>query len=65
MVSCDQTQPAAVIPRLPPITTPPEQMLQAMDAWALQMMGIYQREITTRQAEHTCMRTLRSKGVIQ
>ncbi len=65
VVTCDQTQPAALIPPLPPAATPAAQMLQAMDAWALQMIGIYQREVTTRQAEHTCTRKLRGAGVIR
>lgn len=65
VVSCDQTQPPALIPPLPPITTPPDKMLEAMDAWAVQFMAIYQREVATRHAEHACWRVLRMRGVIR
>jgi hypothetical protein len=54
-----------LIPPLPPITTPPAQMLAAMDTWAVQAMAVYQREVTTRRGEHACWDALRSKGVIQ
>lgn len=65
VVSCDQTQPPALIPPLPSAATPPAQMLAAMDAWAVTMMGLYETETTTRHAEHACMRELRKRGVIQ
>lgn len=50
---------------LPPLSTPPGQMLAAMDQWALAAIGVYAGEATTRQAEHACMRELRVKGVIR
>jgi hypothetical protein len=40
-------------------------MLAAMDAWAVQAMAVYQREVTTRRGEHACMRELRRNGVIR
>ena len=64
-VTCDQTQPAATLPPLPPITTPPALMLAAMDRWAIAAMGVFAGEVTIRQSEHACMRTLRQKGVIR
>jgi hypothetical protein len=36
-----------------------------MDAWALQAIGIYTREVTIRQGEHACWRDLRAGGVIR
>lgn len=64
-VGCDQTPPPAHLPPLPPLTTPPAQMLSAMDQWVLAAMGIYTREVTIRRGEHDCMRNLRTKGVIR
>jgi hypothetical protein len=65
VVSCDQTPPAAQVPDLPPVTTAPSHMLEAMDTWALQMLGLYTREVTIRHNEHACMDQLRKQKIIQ
>lgn len=36
-----------------------------MDEWALQMMGLYQTEVTKRASEDSCLDELRDKGVIR
>jgi hypothetical protein len=56
-VNCGQYAPPAIIPPIPD--------LSGMDAWAIQVMGIYQVEVTKRKAEDKCLGDLRSKGVIR
>lgn len=65
VVGCDRTPPPSLLPNLPLDSTSPGQMLEAMDQWALQVMAVYEREVTIRRGEHDCLSTLRSKGVIQ
>lgn len=64
-ISCDQTPPPAHLPPLPPLSTPPGQMLAAMDQWVLAAIGVYAGEVTIRRGEHACMRDLRERGVIR
>lgn len=65
MISCDQTPPPAQVPDLPPDSTPGQDMLKAMDTWALQMLGIYTTEVTIRNSEHACLNALRREKIIQ
>lgn len=52
-----QAGPAALLPPIPPLVE--------MDVWAAAVIGIYQGEVTKRQAEHACLDQLRDKGVIR
>lgn len=62
--------PQPVAPRVdcnagPAETLPPIPPLVEMDVWAVAVMGIYQREVGKRHAEHQCIAHLRTQGVIQ
>lgn len=62
-VNCDRTPPPAPIPLVPDLRGAPD--LAPLDAWAAQMIGLYQSEVTIRLGEHACWHDLRSKGVIR
>ncbi|WP_333679894.1 hypothetical protein [Dyella sp.] len=44
---------------------PPFPELWDMDIWAIQMMSVYQAEVTKRALEHECVEGLRATGVIR
>lgn len=55
-VACE-AGPAAQIPPIPP--------LWEMDQWAVEVMMIFEAEVTKRAAEHACLAKLRAAGVIR
>ena len=55
-VSCN-AGPAATIPPIPP--------LAEMDEWAVRTMGVFEREVRKRAAEHKCIDDLKARGVLQ
>lgn len=63
VVTCDHTPPAGLVPIVPELNGAPD--IPANDQWKVEMIGLYQTEVTVRRSEHACMDQLRKGGVIQ